>query len=323
MTDPIPDLNLNHPWLVAVWPGMGNVALTGGYYLMSKMHMFQAAEFRARDLFEIDHVQVHRGIVSAGPLPRSRFFVWRDPKGERDIIVFIGEAQPPVGKYSFCHRLLEFASRLHVERLFTFAAMATEMHPSDRSRVFGVATDQEGVEELKRLEVEVLDDGQIAGLNGILLAVGAERGLRGMGLLGEMPVFASQVLFPKASLSVLEAFATLANIDLDLTTLKSHAAAMEKRLVQLLEQMQQVMQQQESDVTEQTIDLGDMDEPEPEPEEKSDEPSLTEDQLEDIETLFARAKADRSRAYELKQELDRLGVFRRYEDRFLDLFKHQ
>jgi hypothetical protein len=40
-----------------------------------------------------------------------------------------------------------------------------------------------------------------------------------------------------------------------------------------------------------------------------------------IEELFARAAKDRSKAFELKQELDRLGLFKQYEDRFLDLFK--
>ena len=40
-----------------------------------------------------------------------------------------------------------------------------------------------------------------------------------------------------------------------------------------------------------------------------------------IERLFERAREDRSKAYELKGELDRLGVFDLYEDRFLDLFK--
>jgi len=30
---------------------------------------------------------------------------------------------------------------------------------------------------------------------------------------------------------------------------------------------------------------------------------------------------DRSKAKEFKQELDRLGVFKEYEDRFVDLFK--
>jgi hypothetical protein len=41
-----------------------------------------------------------------------------------------------------------------------------------------------------------------------------------------------------------------------------------------------------------------------------------------IERLFAQAARDRSKAFELKQELDRLGLFKDYEDRFLDLFKH-
>ena len=40
-----------------------------------------------------------------------------------------------------------------------------------------------------------------------------------------------------------------------------------------------------------------------------------------IETLFAQAKSDRTKAFELKHVLDRLGVFKEYEDRFLDLFK--
>ena len=40
-----------------------------------------------------------------------------------------------------------------------------------------------------------------------------------------------------------------------------------------------------------------------------------------IEVLFEAARKDRSRAYELKRELDRLDVFADYEDRFLDLFK--
>jgi uncharacterized protein len=39
-----------------------------------------------------------------------------------------------------------------------------------------------------------------------------------------------------------------------------------------------------------------------------------------IERLFAQAAEDRSKAYELKRELDRLNVFDQYENRFLDLF---
>lgn len=40
-----------------------------------------------------------------------------------------------------------------------------------------------------------------------------------------------------------------------------------------------------------------------------------------IEQLFAEAKEERAKAYELEAELRRWGLFEEYEDRFLDLFR--
>src|SRR5438874_1947020 len=167
-------LKLNQPWMVAVWPGMGNVAITAGYYLLSKLDMHVIAEYEASDLFDVEAVEVKEGIIQPGRSPRNRFFVWVDPKRAHDLVVFLGEAQPPIGKYRFCRKLIEYAGELEVERVFTFAAMATQMHPKHRSRVFGAATDRQSLEELKRLELEVLEDGNIGGLNGVLLAAAAE-----------------------------------------------------------------------------------------------------------------------------------------------------
>ena len=143
------ELKLKNPWLVAVWPGMGNVAISAGYYLMAKLGMHLLAEFPAHELFDVEHVEVKDGLIQPGRLPRSRFFVWNDPREQHDLVVFIGEAQPPMGKYTFCHRLIEFAKTMGVERVYTFAAMATQMNPARPSRVFVAATD---VESLKRAQ---------------------------------------------------------------------------------------------------------------------------------------------------------------------------
>ena len=32
-------VDLKQPWLVAVWPGMGQVAISAGYFLMAKLGM--------------------------------------------------------------------------------------------------------------------------------------------------------------------------------------------------------------------------------------------------------------------------------------------
>src|SRR5262249_38756170 len=143
-------LKLNHPWLVAVWPGMGNVAVSAGYYLFAKLEMHMIAGFEANELFDVNAVEVKQGMIQAVRRPRNQFFLRTDPNKKHDLVVFLGEAQPPIGKYRFCKRLIEYARELGVERVFTFAAMATQMHPEQRSRIFGAATDKESLQELKR-----------------------------------------------------------------------------------------------------------------------------------------------------------------------------
>jgi proteasome assembly chaperone (PAC2) family protein len=300
---------LQNPWLVAVWPGMGNVALNAGVYLLAKLGMTMIAEFEAGDLFDVNFVEVKDGIVQSGRRPRNRLFQWTDPNGKHDLVVFLGEAQPPIGKYAFCRQLIAHVRELGVERIFTFAAMATQMHPEHRARIFCAATDQESLEEMKRLEVQVLEDGQIGGLNGVLLGAAAEEKTRGVCLLGEMPHIFSQFPFPKASLAILEVFTTAAGIDLDLTEMAEQAKSMEEQLGQILSRVEQSLGQQYPA------------EEESHGREVAEEEKLSPADRQKIDALFEQAAKDRAKAFELKQELDRLGAFKEYEDRFLDLFR--
>ncbi|VTR94860.1 Marine sediment metagenome DNA, contig: S03H2_C02747 OS=marine sediment metagenome GN=S03H2_06319 PE=4 SV=1: PAC2 [Gemmata massiliana] len=329
---------LTHPWFVAVWPGMGHVALNAGVYLLAKLGMTAVAEFEAGELFDVAQVEVKDGIIQPARRPRNRFFVWIDPNKRHDLVVFLGEAQPPVGKFPFCRQVIDYARELGVERVITFAAMATEMRPEHPSRVFGAATDTDGVAELRRLDVTILEEGHIGGLNGVLLGAAAASGLRGSCFLGEMPQVFAQVPFPKASLAILEAFAVMTGIELDLDELAEQAHAVEEQLGELLARVED---QYESPNEEAEEGAGDdegeefsSDEEESESESSSvqhegigyqydgpDEP-VSQTAVQRIEELFARAATDRTKAFELKRELDRLGLFKRYEDRFLDLFKH-
>ncbi len=302
---------LNQPWLVAVWPGMGQVASSAGYYLMAKLGMHLLAELPTQGLFDIDAVAVKDGVYQRAGLPRNRLFVWEDPHKQHDIVVFIGEAQPPVGKYAFCLKLIEQAQQLGVQRVFTFAAMATAMHPEHESRVFAAATDESCLEELKKFPVEVLESGQIGGLNGVLIGAAAENGLRGYTLLGEMPHIFAQLPFPKAALAILDVFTKYAGIKIDLIELEEQSRLMERKLGELLARVEASLTGQPQ-TEEETYGT---------PTEEEPEQRISPKDQQHLERLFQEARQDRSRAYELKRELDRLGVFRDYEDRFLDLFK--
>ncbi|MCA8962494.1 MAG: PAC2 family protein, partial [Planctomycetes bacterium] len=277
--------HLDRPWLVAVWPGMGNVGITAGFYLMAKLGMELLTEFSAHELFDVEAIRVKGGLIQPGQLPRSRVFVGHPEGCERDILVFIGESQPPSGKYAFCHRIVDYAASLGVERVFTFAAMATEMETEHESRVFGAATDATLLSELREHGVRVLEDGQIGGLNGVLIGAAADRGLPGACLLGEMPHVLVQLPFPRASLAVLQAFSRLTGIEVDYRELREQTREMERRLVELLSRFERTDEERDWGEESSIATEG----PRSSPEDESR-----------IESLFAAAREDRSKAYELK-----------------------
>src|SRR5205807_836056 len=107
----------------------------------------------------------------------------------------------------------------------------------------------------------------------------------------------------------LETFTTMFNIEIDFTEMQEQAKTSEEQLGELLARVEEAYGRQTSQEDEEIL---------PEPSESKE---IDETDRRRIETLFNQAKRDRSKAFELKRELDRLNVFKEYEDRFLDLFK--
>jgi proteasome assembly chaperone (PAC2) family protein len=328
------------PWMVAAWPGMGNVAVIAAGYLVQELEMRPVAELFPRGHFDIQQVTVKEGVIVPPHMPRSVIYKWKNPQaGGRDLYVFLGEAQPTSGTYAFAHELLDRASELNIERLITFASLASQLHPAGDPRVVGAATDQQMLDELRRLEIRTLEDGQIGGLNGVLLGAASQVGLSGLCMLGEIPFFAAAVPNPKAAAAVLGAFNTLAGVEIDMEELNGHAKAVEEALVELMDRMKQsdraidideLSDDDEAEIEEGGDATGTIEKPEGFTEPSPGKPvseaepkavALDFGTRNRIEQMFVEAAKDRNRAMRLKDELDRLGAFKQYEDRFLDLFK--
>jgi proteasome assembly chaperone (PAC2) family protein len=298
---------------------MGGVAQIAATFMAQKLGAKEIAVIEPAGYFDLRSIRVQDGIALPGGLPRSVFHGWKNPSGGRDLVIFIGDQQAPHEGYRFCEEMIGVAKELGVSRVFTFAAMGTMIHPHAPPRVFAVASNESLLLEAKEHAVEVLQEGEISGLNGVFLSAAAARGLDGICLLGEFPIFAASVANPKASSAVLRVFSGISGIALDLTELDLQAKEMERALTEHLRKLQAAAEAQAR------AQAG---EPEPNPEEPGEEwrrpkdEDLTPELKARIEALFAKAHADRSQALELKAELDRQGVFKRYEDRFLDLFKH-
>lgn len=318
--------NSGNHWLVAAWPGMGNTSVIAATYLLQKLGAEVGLELPAKGRFDVQSVEVRGGIVEHPRLPRSTFHRVRPQGAGPTLTVFVGEAQPSLGMYEFANLILDHAERMGVQRIVTFAAMASQLHPTHEPRVYGAATTPELLDELRRLEVAPVQEGQIGGMNGVLLGACSERSIPGMCLMGEMPFFATGVPNPKAAKAVLDAFALMTGLEIDLEELSQHAEGVDRALVELLNRMQA-----QAGGAPQGEGEGESPEEDDEGEEEageSDESTEARPQRrldygsrQRIERLFEESRADRAKAMELKKELDRLGVFELYEDRFLDLFK--
>ncbi len=330
------DAPLRKPWFVAAWPGMGGVAQIAARHLVNQLGARVIEEIDVREFFDLPPMSVKDGVATAAEPARHLLFAWHDPSDRRDLLILLGDQQPTHGARRYADLLLRAAQRHGAERVFTFAAMAASILPSAPSRVFVAATSSDLLSDAKLEGMARLADGEISGLNGAFIAAAAQRGLPGFCLLGEFPFFAASVPNPKASAAVLRAFATLADVTIDLGHLDAEGARIERGLNRHLEDLKRAAEKAERGGR----DIAEATEFEPEPEaDLSDgapapadspakvqaalpiEPELAPEARQRIEDLFDASRSDRAKAMELKAELDRHGVFRRYEDRFLDLFR--
>lgn len=322
---------------------MGNVGVIAAAYLVQRLGLQLMRELNTSHVaggsipgwgFEPQAIEIRSGVLSEWRTPRN--LIYQPPLGHPlagRLTVFIGESQPSFGGLSLCNSILDIAQALGCTRVVTLAAMASQLHPLSDPSVHGAVTNEALIAELQRIEARPIAQGQIGGLNGVLLGAVMQRATRiiagmpspfpdgGLCLMGEIPFFAPGVPNPKAAKAVLEALSMLSGFEIHVDDLTEQAKQIDQMLVQMWERVQAQQQagQQEFPDDEEESAPGEVEIEAAEDAPK--EPEIDAGTKSRIEAMFAHAQQDKSTAMSLKKELDRLGVFKLYEDRFLDLFR--
>jgi len=224
---------LNSPVMLAAWPGIGNVALIVATYLIRKLDFKELGEIEAAYFFDPIGVMVKDSVVEAPQFPQSQFYYWKNSGGGNDILLFIGEDQPATKGYELANCVLDLALRFEVKRIYTCAAAITRIHHTEQPNVWGVATNQEVTEDLRKYDLLQRGNLQIAGLNGLLLGVTKERDIEGVCLLGEVPAYATRIQNPMAALAVLRVLSTMLGLNVDIDELAQMAAETKERMKQV------------------------------------------------------------------------------------------
>ncbi len=308
-------ISVKNPVAIACWPGMGEVAFRAGLFLKKSLNFRLFAKIENTGFFSPQGVLVQKGLINLPKIAEGNFYFYKSPSKKRDIILFLAEAQPTLEKaYEFGKVIVEFIYSYKVLRVFSFAAFPQAIEHTQASSVWISATHKEVLEEFSSYNLKVLEEGQISGLNGLFLGLAKEKGLKGACFLGEIPFYTISIENPKASLAVLEVLDKYLGLELDFEELEERAKFLEGEINKLVGYLKGNFPSQEgSPLSEEDVQRIRR--------ELERFTKLPQSAREKIEELFDKASKDLSYASELKKFLDEWGVYKEYEDRFLDLFK--
>ncbi|MCK9572774.1 MAG: PAC2 family protein [Candidatus Omnitrophica bacterium] len=305
---------LKSPIFIAAWPGMGEVAYRSVLFLREVMGFKMFAKLESGEFFKPAAVVVEKGLLELPSMPAG-FFYYVKRKKSPDIILFMGEVQPPLERAEeLSSAIIDFVKKYKSKFILTFAAKPEAIDHKAESLVKIVATHEEILEEFDKLGVKPLKEGQISGLNGLILGVAKSRGFKGACLLGEIPFYTVQIENPKASASILKIINDYLGLNLNLLPLTDRAKFIETEIDKLISYLK-------GEVPEPTTTPLSEDDIEKLKKDLAAYSKLPQSARERIEGFFKEAQKDITKAAKLKEELDHWNVYVEYEDKFLDLFR--
>ena len=238
---------LENPTMMACWPGIGSIGLIAIDTLRSMVDAEELGEIEPWDFFYPKRVLIRNGELKELEFPASKFYFKRTER--RDYLFFIGEEQPADGgkayaegkkAYQMANLVIDVAQRFGCRRVYTSGAAVAPIHHTARSKVWAVPNTKELIGEIKRYDNTILmsdieersGQGNITGLNGLLLGVAKKRGIEGICVMGEIPIYLQglPIAYPKASRSVLEVLAAVLEIKIDLAKLNVFISQSEKEI---------------------------------------------------------------------------------------------
>jgi proteasome assembly chaperone (PAC2) family protein len=224
---------VENPVLIAGWPGIGNIGIIAVDTLRGIMRAEEFGEIEPWDFFYPKRVIIRNGELMDLEFPTNKFYFKRTEG--KDLIFFIGEEQPAQagrayaeGKkaYQMANLVLDVASELGCRRVYTSGAAVAPIHHTVIPKVWAVSNNESLVDEVRSYENTILmsdiegreGQGNITGLNGLLLGVARKRGLEAICVMGEIPVYLQglALAYPKASRSVLEVLTTALGIRIEM-----------------------------------------------------------------------------------------------------------
>jgi uncharacterized protein len=239
-TSPLPEIILKStatpspkkPVLICGLPGSGYVGKLAVDYLVT---VFKAKKFM--ELYS-SSFPPHVNINETGLATMLKGELYHAETGQgNDLIIFTADTQPTTssGEYELAEAVVKQVKEMNAELVFSLAAYITGSFVKER-RVFGTVTSLELLPRLSQNGIQIMREGGISGMNGVMIGMAKLHKIDGISLLGETPGY---LLDPAASQSVLESLSRILDIKIDMTAIQERA----KEAQQIMSQVQGITEQ--------------------------------------------------------------------------------
>jgi uncharacterized protein (TIGR00162 family) len=208
---------LRSPILICGFPGSGYVGKLAIDHIIGELKSVHLADIYSTS-FPPQVIIKSTGTVE---LMKNILYYVKNSQGEHDFLLLTGDAQPVNSKveYLLGEEIIKTSKNFGITQIITLGAYITGMFV-ETPRIFGVATDDDGLKLLDSHSISKIDNGSISGMNGILLGIAKIHNLNGISLLGETSGY---VIDANASKYILKKLLSIVDINIDMEDLDKKA----------------------------------------------------------------------------------------------------
>ena len=228
--------SLRSPILIAAfagWPDAAEVASGSARFLARKLRARRFAEIDPEEFYVFTETRPSTLILAPGQRalewPANEFFAWRNPDGERDLVILQGR-EPNLNWREYVDIVLGLAKRLDVTQVIALGGTYDAVSHRGQVSLSGHATSPELQERLEEFGITGSSYEGPSSVQSALLEACRERNILAASLWGHAPHYVRAAPNPKVSYAMLRILRTLLQVDLDLSELQTQGEQLEAKV---------------------------------------------------------------------------------------------
>ena len=228
--------SLRGPILIAAfagWPDAAEVASGTARFLSRKLRARRFAEIDPEEFYVFTESRPNTVILAPGQRalewPANEFFAWRNPNGDRDIVILQGR-EPNLNWREYVDIILNLAGRLGVSQVIALGGTYDAVSHRGRVSLSGHATSDDLRDALAEFGITASSYEGPSSVQSALLEACREKEILAASLWGHAPHYVRAAPNPKVSHAMLRVLRTLLGVELDLTELEVAGEALEAKV---------------------------------------------------------------------------------------------